>query len=585
MKLYLKVIALLLALIIPTLSLVSCGLFDSTNDIEDEEETPEYNYKPLYNHATSLGYSGSMKDFKSIINKAYGDKIPDDIYISESMTTKNGHLIIILSDGTNIDLGIPTVKDNDNNNDNTNDDTNDNTNTDDNNGGENNGENTGNNGGNSNDDGKVTYYPVVYDGSEVTITFWHTMGQQQRSVLDYHIAEFNKLYPNITIQHEQVGSYNDVRDYTKVALVSGNQPNIVYCYPDHVALYNLTRKVVPLDNFIESTEIVTGANGHIEILGLTDAQIDSFIDGFYEEGRVFDAAGTMYTLPMSKSTEVLYYNKAFFEANNLSVPTTWNELEDLCEIIMEITDGKYAFAYDSEANWFITMTEQYGSEYTSLNGDHFVFNNETNRNFVKRFRTWYDKGYFTTQELYGAYASNLFTSGYCYMVIGSSAGAKHYATGSNDSNVGVAPIPQVDVYNPKAISQGPSLCMFDQQNKQEVAASWLFMKFLTTNLEFQADFSMSSGYMPVIELETLINELPAFGAWLNYSDTVQTRALKVSLEQADAYYVSPAFNGSSQARDQVVELMKYCFTTPAVDIDAMIAEAFAKAIAECEANA
>ena len=579
MKLYLKVIALLLALIIPTLSLFSCEILNL--DKEEDKEVEEFDYEPLYKHAKTLGYTGTLKEFTSLINNAYADNLPDDLYISESLTTKNGHLVIVLNDGTNIDLGVLSQEDED--------ETDDNENTDDNNGGDdngdNNGNNTGNTGNNNNDDGKLRYEVVPYDGSAVTLTFWHTMGQQQRSILDYHIAEFNKLYPNITIEHEQVGAYNDLRDQIKMSLVTGAQPNIAYCYPDHIALYNLTKKVVALDNFIESTEIVTGANGHIEILGLTDTQIDSFIDAFYEEGRVFDAAGTMYTLPMSKSTEVLYYNKAFFEANNLSVPTTWDELEALCETIMEITDGKYAFAYDSEANWFITMTEQYGSEYTKNDAQKFYFNNETNRNFVKRFRTWYDKGYFTTQELYGAYASNLFTSGYCYMVIGSSAGAKHYSTGSNDSNVGVAPLPQVDVYNPKAISQGPSLCMFDQQNKQEVAASWLFMKFLTTNLEFQADFSMASGYMPVIELETLINELPAFGAWLNYSDTVQTRALKVSLEQADAYYVSPAFNGSSKARDQVVELMKYCFTTPAVDIDAMIAEAFAKAIAECEANA
>ena len=35
----------------------------------------------------------------------------------------------------------------------------------------------------------------------VTITFTHTMGANLQSVLDYYIAEFNKLYPNITITH------------------------------------------------------------------------------------------------------------------------------------------------------------------------------------------------------------------------------------------------------------------------------------------------------------------------------------------------------------------------------------------------
>ena len=45
----------------------------------------------------------------------------------------------------------------------------------------------------------------AYDGSEVTIKFAHTMGAKLRDVLDYHIAEFNKLYPNITIEHSSLG--------------------------------------------------------------------------------------------------------------------------------------------------------------------------------------------------------------------------------------------------------------------------------------------------------------------------------------------------------------------------------------------
>ena len=38
-----------------------------------------------------------------------------------------------------------------------------------------------------------------YDGSEVTITFYHTMGTAISSVLDEYIAEFNKVYPNIHV--------------------------------------------------------------------------------------------------------------------------------------------------------------------------------------------------------------------------------------------------------------------------------------------------------------------------------------------------------------------------------------------------
>ena len=61
-----------------------------------------------------------------------------------------------------------------------------------------------------------------YDGSEVTITFHHTMNANLREVVDNYVAEFNKLYPNITVIHEQVGGYDDVRDQISTKISAGN---------------------------------------------------------------------------------------------------------------------------------------------------------------------------------------------------------------------------------------------------------------------------------------------------------------------------------------------------------------------------
>ena len=429
-----------------------------------------------------------------------------------------------------------------------------------------------------------------YDGSEVTITFYHTMGSNLSDVLNIYIEEFNQLYPNIHIQHEQVGGYDDVRDQIKTELTVGNQPNIAYCYPDHVALYNLARAVVTLDDLIASDIEVARADGTTEILGLTDAQVADFIEGYYNEGKQF-GDGLMYTMPMSKSTEVLYYNKTFFEANGLQVPKTWDELEALCAQILTIDPDCIPLGYDSEANWFITMTEQYGNPYTTASGEeHFLFDNDANKDFVKMFREWYQKGYVTTQEIYGAYTSGLFvaqTGTNSYMSIGSSAGATHQRpTKTADGypfEVGIATIPQVNAENPKVISQGPSLCIFKDANPQEVIASWLFVKFLTTNVNFQAEFSMASGYVPVLK-SVADNEVYAqFLANADGGDFISALSAKICLEQEKAYYTSPAFNGSSAARDQVGLLMQSAFTTDDKgDVDAMLDELFAAAVKECK---
>ena len=425
-----------------------------------------------------------------------------------------------------------------------------------------------------------------YDGSAVTITFYHTMGSTLAEVLDQYIAEFNVLYPNITVEATQIGGYDDVRDQISTEITVGNQPNIAYCYPDHVALYNLAGAVAALDGLIESDITVTRNDGTTEKLGLTEEQKNDFITGYYEEGRQF-GDGLMYTLPWSKSTEVLYYNKTFFDQNGLTVPATWDDMEELCRKIKEIDPSSIPLGYDSEGNWFITMTEQYGSPYTSATEPHYLFDNDTNRAFVKRFREWYQNGYVTTQNIYGAYTSGLFTaeSGTkSYMSIGSSAGATHQrpsadADGKYPFEVGIATIPQVDPSNPKVISQGPSVCIFNKDNPQEVIASWLFVKFMTTSVSFQAEFSMASGYVPVLRSVADNDEYKAFVSQADGGDYIAALSAKVCLEQEDAYYTSPAFNGSSEARSQVQNIITT--SLPASD-ESAVDKAFRDAIDECE---
>ena len=429
-----------------------------------------------------------------------------------------------------------------------------------------------------------------YDGSKVTITFYHTMGAALREVLDAFIVEFNKLYPNITVVHEQVGGYEDVRDQIKTELTVGNQPNIAYCYPDHVALYNVAKAVVTLDDLIASNIEITREDGTKEILGLTAEQQADFIEGYYNEGKEF-GDGKMYTMPFSKSTEVLYYNKTFFEEHDLKVPTTWDEMEEVCAKIKEIDPESIPLGYDSESNWFITMCEQLGSDYTSASGDHYLFNNDTNKQFVKRYREWYQKEYVTTQEIYGAYTSGLFTATTgqrSYMSIGSSAGAKHQRPAADDKGeypfeVGIATIPQVNPAEPKVISQGPSVCIFKDENPQEVIASWLFVKFLTTNVNFQAAFADASGYVPV--LKSVANH-PTYAEKMANADgynNIAYLSAKVCMEQANAYYTSPAFNGSAKARDEVGSLIQAAFIGDASNgLDALIDKVFQDAINNCK---
>ena len=203
----------------------------------------------------------------------------------------------------------------------------------------------GNNNSSSSNNNNV---PSV-DDAEVEITFYSTMGANLKSVFDAYLEDFNIEYPNIKVVHNtDIGGYDDVRDQTATELSVGAGPDIVYCYADHVALYNKTRKVVALDKYMDDKDI-----------GLTDEEYNDFIPGYLKEGSQF-GDGKTYMLPWSKSTEILYYNKDVFTALNLQVPTKWfgendpTSMEYVCKKLKEYDANCIPLGYDSESNFYIS---------------------------------------------------------------------------------------------------------------------------------------------------------------------------------------------------------------------------------------
>ena len=451
-----------------------------------------------------------------------------------------------------------------------------------------------------------------YNGEKVTIIFYHAMGSDLSDILDKYIAEFNKLYPNITIVHQSIGNHYDVRDQTKIELLVGGGPNIAYCHQEHIPTFN-TDYVTALDDLIASQIEIARADGTKEIIGLTQAQKDAFIAGFYNEGRAF-GDGLMYTMPFSKSTEVMYYNKTFFDANNIKAPTHWwcNEscsedcdtsLEYVLAKIKKIDPNSTPLGLDSESNWFVTMCQQLGAPYASFSDEKFSFDTAEHQSFVRHLKNWYDNGWITAQKVDGSKVSGLFVNKNSYMCIASSADATKQRPsvledGSYPFQVGIAQIPQMDPSNPKVISQGTNLCVLQKDNPQEVVASWLFVKYLATNPEFQAEFAMASGCISATKSaydETLAtydadgqptNAVATYIEYLKLADggaNITALSQKVALNQYDAYFVRPEFFGSTSICNQIEQLVKNVLLSSktGAQLDAEIDRLFDETIYTC----
>ena len=109
------------------------------------------------------------------------------------------------------------------------------------------------------------------------------------------------------------------------------------------------------------------------------------------------------------------------------------------------------------------------------------------------------------------------------------------------------------------ISQGPSVCIFNKEDPQEVLASWLFAQYLLTN-EVQIAYIQTEGYVPVTskaqESDVYEDYLRRAGEDNDLYYDVKIAASKLLLDNTDHTFVTPVFNGSVSLRNasgQMVE--------------------------------
>jgi multiple sugar transport system substrate-binding protein len=419
----------------------------------------------------------------------------------------------------------------------------------------------------------VEWYELSEDASldteqDITITFWHTMGADNQALLQSWIEDFEALYPNIdVIEEKKADDYTQLSDKVALAITAGNAPNIVQSYPDHIARYATAKAPLALNNFINHPT-----------LGFTEEEVADFLPGLWNEGKSYDNEGTFLSLPFQKSSEALFYNATYFDEKGYEVPTTWDEVFEIAELIKADEPDAYPFGYDSEDNLFITASEQWGAPYTGFNEEtgrgEVQFNNEDSKDMVEYFKDKVDRGLMLTRSLNGgAYTSDLMKTGEkTYMYVGSTGGTRYAYYGMTQAvfddgyRVGVAPLPAFED-NQKQIQQGPNINLFKKDDEQQLIASWLFAKFLVAP-EQTAELGTTSGYAPVrysaYETDTWNDYVADISENPTTINTAIQKLIKESIEMflnnGDIFFTSSVFNLSSKTRTEVGALITKIFT-------------------------
>ncbi|MCD6321768.1 MAG: ABC transporter substrate-binding protein [Clostridiales bacterium] len=365
-------------------------------------------------------------------------------------------------------------------------------------------------------------WPEIPAGT--VLQFWHAMGGANGDALQLVVDKFNTENPyGITVEATYQGGYTDLHTKVVASLQGGDIPNIAQAYANNIMVYLDSDAIVQLDEYIFDSQV-----------GVED--FNDILQGYREENSNYPD-GKYYSLPFNKSTEVLYYNETFFDANNLTVPTTWDELAEVSMAASNIL-GKPAFGYDSLANLFITWAQQAGSGYTNNEGD-VLFNTPEAREALQFFIDGIEGGYFRTAGE-DRYMSGPFNDENAVMFIGSTSGSAYIGSDTFKWNAAQVPFGK----NKKVIQQGSNMFML-KSNEVEQLATFEFMKFLMAP-ENTALWAMNSGYLPV---RASARELPEYVAFVE-AGTNPTKEVGTSYD-GSWYIYDPVFKASYSVRQAV----------------------------------
>jgi len=418
--------------------------------------------------------------------------------------------------------------------------------------------------------------PEEFDMSRnYVITFWakNDTNKTQTEIYARAIEDFEKLYPNITVNLRLYTNYGDIYNDVITNISTGTTPNVCITYPDHIATYLSGANVVaPLDALFADGRYGLGGSE----LRFDSVREEEIIPQFLGE-CVID--GQHYAIPFMRSTEACYVNRTYVEALGYTLPETltWDFIWEVSEAAMEkdaegnfLVNGQNVlipFIYKSTDNMMIQMLYQRGGEYSGADGDIRLFN-DTTKELLYTVAEHGASRAFSTFKI-SSYPANFLNAGQCLFAIDSTAGSTWM--GSHAPLCDISPdklvefetevmaVPQFDVENPRMISQGPSICVFNKEDPQEVLASWIFAQYLLSN-DVQIAYAGTEGYVPVTSRAQGTDMYQDYLSRGGEDDVqhydVKIKASRLLLENVDHTFVTPVFNGSASLRDAAGQLIE-----------------------------
>lgn len=425
-----------------------------------------------------------------------------------------------------------------------------------------------------------------------TIQFLSMVNKNYLPKLQSMVDSFMKENPTIKVNLSNPlgsGNYTMLEKNVVAGFFKGDYPDLVQCYPDNVVKYMNRGYALRLDDYLNNEEY-----------GIIKEDKTDYVRSFLNEGASYAREG-YYSLPFCKSTELMYYNadaligldlsnidSSINDGNPLDEQyldnLTWEDLfEHLCPAIKQYndvlddedklyvpSDSSAVFTYDSDENFFITLANQYGYDYTSVDAEgkgSIDFDNPEMIELVKTLKKAKDNGFLQTKGTYKDYVSYLFQDRKTLFTISSTAGLTYNFPKDDVFSVGVAKIPHAEGKEYVSINQGPSLCILDHKDEDRALASYLLWKYITNETN-TLDWTELTNYMV---LRDSVYHSDAYMKMMEITEESSKRdiskahnLMKIS-EIREKTFNTFVFKGSSNARSNVGSLLIDCLNSEDID--------------------
>lgn len=316
------------------------------------------------------------------------------------------------------------------------------------------------------------------------IEFWYSGGKTAVGVVQDIVDEYNAAQDTYYVKTVTQADYSETYEKLQAGIAGGVAPDVVLLDKGSARSLSDKELVVDLSDMMSAD---------------SEFSEDDYVQAFFDQ--VKDGTGKVFGIPAYGTTQVLYYNIQAFEEAGVD-PDSIKTWQDLADAAAKIKAGGN-FAYGWEPMWgadnLVDAAFSNGGSIFSEDGKTVTINSEEWVEVWEAFRTWIHDD--ETMAIHSGGQGWEYWYNTIDDVLANTAGGYTGSSGDQadlDFSV-VAAMEQPawkDGTESKPMAVALTLSAVSQSSEEEQQGAYDFMKYFT-NVENQAKWSMSTGYVPV----------------------------------------------------------------------------------------